>query len=209
MAGRKRKHRSDDVRSVDDSSNSDASWQDSVSAETEKLRPIVFYCCNCRVIVGDSASWVSSDNDLGTITLSKMSKFIEKDSRLITSHKGKDLGSTYVNLKCTTCKTHIGRSYKTTPVELDEMRNLFTFDVEMVDSYQLGSDDQTSADIDHEALLSVPKAQFLLTQLRKMQSLIVNHNDRIRSLEEKSVMPRGSDVLPAENIPKKKKLNID
>jgi hypothetical protein len=51
-------------------------------------------------------------------------------------------------------------------------------------SYQLDSDDLQSGDGDTKSLLTVPTANFVVSQLRKMQSLLVNHNERIRSLEE-------------------------
>ena len=56
---------------VDGERQTDSSQNNSYSEQ--ELQPIVFHCFQCSVVVGDSLSWASADNELRTITLSRTS----------------------------------------------------------------------------------------------------------------------------------------
>lgn len=52
---------------------------------------------------------------------------------------GIDEGSTYMNLECSCCKTIIGKTYKSTTSVTDQFRNTFSFDMDKIKTYVLGS----------------------------------------------------------------------
>ena len=99
--------------------------------------PLVFYCANCRTIVGDTFSFVASNEERCTLTLS-MSSNIKRSPDVFTSKNGSDVGSTYFNFTCVNCQKLLGRYYLTTSKDLDEVREKFTFDVKALTSYELG-----------------------------------------------------------------------
>ena len=49
---------------------------------------------------------------------------------LVTSTAGPDIGSTYLVLECERCNEHLGKIYKTTPRDLDDIREAFTLSVD-------------------------------------------------------------------------------
>lgn len=53
--------------------------------------------------------------------------------------EGIDEGSTYVDLECDFCKTIIGKSYKSTTSVTDLYRDTFSFDMDKIKSYVIGS----------------------------------------------------------------------
>ena len=54
---------------------------------------------------------------------------ISIDSELVTSKAGFDYGSTFNNLICGKCNENVGRCYRTTTPELDNLRGKFSFDL--------------------------------------------------------------------------------
>lgn len=52
------------------------------------------------------------------------------DQDLITSKGEFDYGSTFNNLNCKNCNEWIGRSYRTTTPELDNIRGRFSFSLD-------------------------------------------------------------------------------
>ena len=65
-----------------------------MSEEQDEVRnPLVFQCSNCKVIVGDSFSWLNADQELNMITLtSKSMSFVHVETDLQFSSDGVDCG---------------------------------------------------------------------------------------------------------------------
>lgn len=99
--------------------------------------PLVLSCSKCKTIVGDSFSFLSSNEQSKTITLSAASN-IQRSTQLYTSYEPFDEGSTYFDFMCSNCQQMIGRYYVTTSMDLDHIREKFTFNVNFVTSYELG-----------------------------------------------------------------------
>jgi hypothetical protein len=99
--------------------------------------PLCFSCAKCRTIVGDSFSFLTSNEEAQTITLTASSN-IQRSADVYTSKSGFDVGSTYFNFTCSNCQELLGRYYLTTSKDLDELREKFTFLVNNIQSYQLG-----------------------------------------------------------------------
>ncbi len=100
--------------------------------------PLVFSCAKCRTIVGDSFSFLSSNESMQTITLTASSN-IQRSADVYTSKSGSDVGSTYFSFTCNNCQCTLGRYYLTTSKDLDDLREKFTFNVNYVSSYELGT----------------------------------------------------------------------
>lgn len=99
--------------------------------------PLVFSCMKCRSIVGDSFSFMSSNEATRTITLAAASN-INRTNDLFTSYESLDEGSTYFSVLCRECKETLGRYYVTTSSDLDDLREKFTFNIDAITSYELG-----------------------------------------------------------------------
>ena len=87
--------------------------------------------------MGDSFSFLTSDEKAQTITLTASSN-IQRSADVYTSKSGSDVGSTYFNFTCSNCQAQLGRYYLTTSKDLDELREKFTFNVNNIQSYELG-----------------------------------------------------------------------
>lgn len=99
--------------------------------------PLVFSCQKCKTIIGDSFSFLSSNEEMRTITLTATSN-IQRSADVYTSKSGGDVGSTYFSFTCFHCQAPLGRYYLTTSRDLDSLREKFTFSVEGISSYELG-----------------------------------------------------------------------
>ncbi|SNX83752.1 uncharacterized protein MEPE_02460 [Melanopsichium pennsylvanicum] len=113
-------------------------------AETEDEappNPLIFQCRQCHRLLGDSLSFVATDTELGYVILSNTTQCVVQDAAYSTSTDPsfKDVGSTFNNLRCVGCNVTIGRSYRTTPRDLDDLRDFFSLEVDGIYTYQLGS----------------------------------------------------------------------
>lgn len=99
--------------------------------------PLVFSCSGCKTIVGDSYSFMCSNEQLKSITLSAANN-IERSADVYTSKGGYDVGSTYFTFSCSSCHTPIERYYLTTSKDLDEIREKFTFFIDNLNTYEIG-----------------------------------------------------------------------
>jgi len=167
---------------------------------TEPL-PTVFQCRECRAILGDSTTLVSAQQE--AVTISDGSKLTVNTDAIETSQKGLDRGSTYEKVECSQCKAVIGRRYLTTPRELDNLRDQFTLQQELLSTYQIGAsagnDDDASgscevapggsvAIIDGKLLVcQLPQVQDEVVELRenifKVQHMLIALNERLVSVE--------------------------
>ena len=100
-------------------------------AEEAISGPLCFYCANVGTIVRDSFSFLTSNEEAQTITLSASSN-IQRSADVYTSKSGFDVGSTYFNFTCTNCQELLGRYYLTTSKDLDELEK-FTFLVNKIE----------------------------------------------------------------------------
>ncbi|KXJ23776.1 protein Mis18-alpha [Exaiptasia diaphana] len=166
--------------------------------------PLVFHCVGCRTIIGDSLSWVCADQNLRTVSLSAVTPFVHvaTEDGMEISAEGEDLGSTFVVLKCATCQSQIGRIYKTTPKQLDMIRDMYTLDCSSIKSYKLGSNKEKSIKTTEE-LLEIPTAQTLLSEIVKIQSVVVALSERLCDLENQVNSNKRNDstsVSPNDTI---------
>ncbi|KAK8814281.1 hypothetical protein WA158_008143 [Blastocystis sp. Blastoise] len=160
---------------------------------TEEISgPIVFQCKKCHVILGDSFSLTCTDQQLNMITL-KSVIHVTISEELQTSASGPDRGSTFNSLQCESCKSVIGKMYLTTSRQLDQHRDLFSFSIDTVDAYVLGSAPITTRDdvplkpYPNVAIFGydADRALSILDTMRKMEQIILHQNDRLNELEEK------------------------
>eukprot|EP00051_Salpingoeca_urceolata_P021717 m.343281 g.343281 ORF g.343281 m.343281 type:complete len:241 (+) comp19849_c2_seq3:362-1084(+) len=146
--------------------------------DEEISAPLVFQCNSCRLVLGDSFSWVCADEQMQTVTLQAAVPGIKFGPRLKTSESEHDMGSTYLPFSCP-CGEQVGRVYKTTSRRLDHIRDMMTFDIGKITSYQLGVGLAPST----EDLLDVPSAQQLQSQIVKIQRMILVFNERFEHVE--------------------------
>ncbi|XP_013389511.1 kinetochore protein mis18-like [Lingula anatina] len=111
---------------MDSESTASTSQQTSGGARNSDL--IVFQCSGCNAIIGDSSSYIGTHRDIGIMVLAAANN-VYQGNNLVSSTDGEDVGSTYVRARCLKCKRILGQVYKTTPKELDFLRETFSFDV--------------------------------------------------------------------------------
>lgn len=116
------------------------------SQEQEDVPFMALQCKSCRTIVGDTGSLLSLQREALIITLtsnwaafhflililSEKSGNVVVDEELETSKEGSDYGSTFNNLFCKNCNGWLGRCYRTTAPDLDNLRGNFTFGIEQL-----------------------------------------------------------------------------
>ncbi|XP_033739788.1 protein Mis18-alpha-like [Pecten maximus] len=176
------------------SESNDTLEESTAHEQNDDLERVVFQCSQCNSIVGDSSSWTGSNEILRTISLKYVSKKVEIKDRLITSKTGTDLGSTYNMLQCEICKSDLGRMYRTTPGNLDHMRDVYTLYVEKISSYTFGSCTQED-DVNINDLVTLPSVKELLKELKKLQTVIVSLDHRVDLLES------STHIAEVENRP--------
>lgn len=124
--------------------------------------------------MGDSCAFVSSDRELEVICVSAVTSIVTLGDVLETSTEGPDMGSTFRPLHCSACDLIIGRVYKTTPKEFDIFRNMFCFNGEHIDSYQVGSVvDRQNTSATTEKILDIPTAKMLETRIAKVECVVM------------------------------------
>ncbi|XP_064610233.1 uncharacterized protein LOC135474227 [Liolophura sinensis] len=158
------------------------------TVEDELDLPIVIQCGSCFVILGDSTAWVCANEALKTISLERVCPSVITKNDLCTSRGGEDLGSTFMELVCTECKHVVGKQYKTTSRNLDIMRDIFTFEVDKIVSYQVGTADKGASIELTDEILTLSSINTIRVELRKSQSLIVTLHHRIEALEKRFSM---------------------
>ncbi|OWF47568.1 Protein Mis18-alpha [Mizuhopecten yessoensis] len=162
------------------SESNDTLEESGAHEQNEDLERVVFQCSQCNSIVGDSLAWTGSNEILRTISLKYVSKKVEVKDRLITSKTGTDLGSTYNTLQCEVCKGDLGRMYRTTPGNLDHMRQVYTLYVEKISRttvkfwYTFGSCNQGD-DVNINDLVTLPNVKELVKELKKVQELSIRN----------------------------------
>ncbi|KAG5520114.1 hypothetical protein PMAC_001190 [Pneumocystis sp. 'macacae'] len=102
-------------------------------AETAEEPPTVFQCVNCRSVVGDSYAWSTSHRESNTITLAE----VPEDSIIESEMEECTPQGNFTEISCKHCKGNLGRIYKSTPRRLDDIRDMFTFNLDNIISYEL------------------------------------------------------------------------
>ncbi|PWN25148.1 hypothetical protein BDZ90DRAFT_234356 [Jaminaea rosea] len=134
-------------------------WSPTGPASSSSL--VILQCASCRHVLADSSTLVTIRKDLRLIVTTTATAAVvcgedeagaessssaandgEGEARLLLCRDASrsDLGSTYTTFSCGPCgEKDIGRIYKSTGPDLDEMRDGWSFDLEKVIVYPLGS----------------------------------------------------------------------
>ncbi|XP_009200630.2 protein Mis18-alpha isoform X2 [Papio anubis] len=120
------------------SMSEEASVADTEKARLEEAgaaeeRPLVFLCCGCRRPLGDSLSWVASQEDTNCILLRCVSCNVSVDKEQKLSKREKENGCILETLYCAGCSLNLGYVYRCTPKNLDYKRDLFCLSVEAIE----------------------------------------------------------------------------
>lgn len=139
--------------------------------------PLVFLCARCRRPLGDSLTWVTSQEDKSCILLSCVSSNVSVDKeQKLSKCKGED-GCILETLYCTGCSLNLGYVYRCTPKSLDYKRDLFCLSVKAIESYTLGSSEKQIVPQDKEL--------FSLESRVEIEKSIKQMEDVLRALETK------------------------
>ncbi|GAQ89502.1 hypothetical protein KFL_005300060 [Klebsormidium nitens] len=152
---------------------------------------LIFQCQHCNAILGDSLSLVATDEELRTITLRGASSIVILEEQPRTYEEGKAAGSTFLTIKCKSCRTDVGGVFITTPRNLDGIRDLLSLDAQKISSYALGSPEVlASAPNDAPAppaildpFTSSAKILRMESELLKVENMILLHSERLDQLE--------------------------
>lgn len=109
---------------------------------------------------------------------------MDEEDLQTSSQDGPDKGSTYAPLYCD-CGQILGRCYRTTPRALDAIRDMFTFLVDTVDYYELGSASisPTANDPSSSSLAHLPSAAKMLQDMYRLKCMTLAMMERIEALE--------------------------
>ena len=180
---------SEKVRMAESNSTKEQQDEEQINA------PLVFSCAKCRTIVGDSFSFLSSNEDMQTITLTAASN-IQRSADVFNSKTGSDVGCTYFVFTCVSCQSPLGRYYLTTSRDLDELRQKFTFTVQAISSYQLGKaqhgqlpdcaaeEQDVTSNRENGGTSNDAGTEALAEEVLKIQTVVMNLLTRVAQLEE-------------------------
>ncbi|XP_072178715.1 uncharacterized protein [Diadema setosum] len=157
---------------------------ENIAGQESNDLPIVFQCQQCNTILSDSLAFVAANDDLKAITLDRVTSSVELSTKLVTSTDGIDQGSTYTPLICNGCQSVVGKSYKTTPRVLDDLRDAFTLSVDSVSVYQVGSANTAAMAASDNLVESSTSLKALKETTLKLQVLMCAMHQRIANIEQ-------------------------
>ncbi|XP_030217535.1 protein Mis18-alpha [Gadus morhua] len=191
------KHRAFDVE-IDNSTRIFQGSEDTFNLVEDKEdgdAPVVFFCGNCNLPIGDSLSWAGSDNE-SQIYLKRVTEnvLVGKEQRIYQPKpKHRCL---ILDLCCKGCKSELGMLYLSTPKALDCRRLTFCFLVKQLESYVLGSANQKVAEESPPKLpLTVEDRGDIEQQLIEMKTLVLSMAQRMEKIEE-GLQPDLDESLP-------------
>ncbi|KAL3883912.1 hypothetical protein ACJMK2_030140 [Sinanodonta woodiana] len=154
------------------------------TTEKDNSLPVVFQCSQCNSILGDSLSWVGANPIMRTITIKNITSKVGVREAVHISTAGTDAGSTYNSLFCEVCKEEFGKKYLASPPNMDAMRGLFTFNVDKLSSYQVGSTEPNAGDpLDLSDIVSLSSPMCMQQHIHKLDLLIVSIDRRLQAVE--------------------------
>lgn len=137
---------------------------------------MVFSCIQCRTIVGDSFSFVKSDETTNTITLSAVCNIISAKSIRNT---------TKPNLRsvcCKNCSQNLGQITKVNKSKSNE----YTLDIPALSSYELGNNLAPDPESEEEGNGVEEGSDMNLTEeVIKMQTVFCDFEERLRKVEKR------------------------
>ncbi|XP_045373792.1 protein Mis18-alpha isoform X1 [Camelus bactrianus] len=163
----------------------------------EEDRPLVFLCSRCRRPLGDSLSWVTSQEDTNCILLRSVSCNVSVDKEQILSKRQNENGcccfadavaflccSILEPLYCAGCSLSLGYVYRCTPEDLDYKRDLFCLSVEAIESYVLGSSEKQIVSEDKE-LFNLESRVEIEKSLKQMEDVLKALQTKLWEAESK------------------------
>ncbi|KAJ8342532.1 hypothetical protein SKAU_G00324600 [Synaphobranchus kaupii] len=153
--------------------------------EEESEAPVVFLCGRCKIPVGDSLSWVGSEDDQNQILLKRVNDNVAVGSEPFVSRTRTELGCLIVNLSCLGCSSPLGRVYTSTPRNLDYKRSLFCLSVENVECYVLGSSAQQMLEDRQDEPVTFEYQANVDMQIGKIKAIAVSMAQRLLEIEAK------------------------
>ena len=122
-------------------------------------------------------------------------------------------GSAYFEMKCSSCSLTLGKSYKSTPRKWDSLRDMYSFDLNSISSYQLGVDTPINMDSIEESL-SMPSGMEVRATFMKLQTAVIHLNERIDKLsnqvgEKKALPAKSSSKISAKDHQLKRQKTVD
>ncbi|KAG4305317.1 hypothetical protein PORY_001487 [Pneumocystis oryctolagi] len=150
-------------------------------AETTEESPTVFQCVNCRSVVGDSYAWSTSHRESNTITLAE----VPEDSIIESEMEECTPQGNFTEISCKHCKGNLGRIYKSTPRRLDDIRDMFTFNLDNIISYQLGPKKTQSSKPINGIFGSSIDAE-IQNEINKLKSFTVAVFEQVEELQNRS-----------------------
>lgn len=152
-------------------------------AEPEEM-PLVFLCGGCRRPLGDSLSWVASQEDSNCILLRSVSSNVSVDKEQVLSKRKNENGCVLETLSCAGCSLRLGFIYRYTPKSLDYKRDLFCLSVEAVESYTLGSSEKQIVSDDKE-LFTLESRVEIEKSLKQMEDVLKVLETKLWEVESK------------------------
>lgn len=150
-------------------------------AEITDESPTVFQCVNCRSVVGDSYSWSTSHRESNTITLAE----VPEDSIIESEMEECTPQGNFTEISCKHCKGSLGRIYKSTPRRLDDIRDMFTFNLDNIISYQLGPKKARHVEPVNGILESSINTE-IQNEINKLKSFTVAVFEQVEELQNRS-----------------------
>ncbi|KAM9332562.1 protein Mis18-alpha [Pholidichthys leucotaenia] len=146
--------------------------------------PVVFFCTQCKLTVGDSLSWDGTEEDLNQIKLKRVTDNVIKGKETRLFEPSKQSPCLIVDLICRGCQSVIGMLYTSTPKDLDHKRFTFYFNVASIESYVLGSASQVcAAEGAKEQLVTLEYRCIVEEQLTEMKMLVMSMAHRLEEIE--------------------------
>ncbi|GAB5576310.1 protein Mis18-alpha isoform X4 [Prionailurus iriomotensis] len=158
--------------------------EEAVEPAEEEDRPLVFLCSGCRRPLGDSLSWVTSQEDTNCILLrcQGVSCNVSVDKEQILSKRKNENGCVLETLYCSGCSLNLGHIYRCTPKSLDYKRDLFCLRVEAIESW--GSSEKQIVSEDKE-LFNLESRVEIEKSLKQMEDVLKALQAKLWEVESK------------------------